>query len=241
LSDARLDTAILSVGATEQCGPHLPLHLDTLVADYYARAYGEALDAYVTPTLPFNTSEEHASFTGTISLRPDTLMRVLGEVVAGLRAQGFRKQVLASGHGGAYWVGPFIKAINAHYTDIIVIPAHQGADVIWREEVERAGLGERDDIHGGALSRALALFLAPDSVTEGDYGVAVPEDMKAYMDYCAWDRFTPDGSWGRYTSADATVATAEAGRQLLTSFVRRQGEHLKKHLEEACRIKGLTP
>jgi len=195
----------------------------------------------VTPTLPFNTSEEHASFTGTISLRPDTMMRVLGEIVTGLRAQGFRKQVLASGHGGAYWVGPFIKEVNARYADIIVIPAYHGADAIWREEVERAGLGGRDEIHGGALSRALALFLAPDSVTDGDYGVAVPEEMKAYMDYCAWDWFTPDGSWGRYTSADAAIATAEAGRQFLTSFVRRQGEHLTKHLAEACRIKGLTP
>ncbi len=35
-------------------------------------------------------------------------MLVLGEIVAGPRAQGFRKQVLASGHGEAYWVGPFI-------------------------------------------------------------------------------------------------------------------------------------
>ncbi len=61
LSDAGIDTAIIPVGATEQCGPHLPLHLDTLVADYYARAYGEILHAYVLPTLPFNTSEEHAS------------------------------------------------------------------------------------------------------------------------------------------------------------------------------------
>ncbi len=69
-----------------------------------------------------------------------------------------------------------------------------------------------------ALSRALALFLAPDSVTDGDYGVAAPEAMKAYMDYCSWDRFTPDGSWRRYTSADAAVATAEAGRQFLTSL-----------------------
>jgi len=50
----------------------------------------------------------------------------------------------------------------------------------------------------------------------------------------------PGGSWGRYTSADAAVVTAEAGRQFLTSFVRRQGEHLKKHLDEACRIRGLT-
>jgi creatinine amidohydrolase len=199
------------------------------------------LRAYVTPTLPFTTSEEHASFTGTITLRPGTMMLVLEEIVTGLRAQGFRKQVLVCGHGGAYWVGPFIKQINAQYEDIIVVPTHQGADAIWQEEVERAGLGGRGEIHGGALSRALALFLAPESVTDGAYGLRVPEGMEAYMDYVTWDKITPDGSWGRFTSEEADVATAEAGRQLLTSFVRRQGAHLQKHLEEACRIKGIAP
>jgi creatinine amidohydrolase len=39
LSDAGLDTAIVSVGATERCGPTLPMNLDTLLAGYYARAW----------------------------------------------------------------------------------------------------------------------------------------------------------------------------------------------------------
>ena len=86
-SDAGIDTAILGVGATEQCGPYLPLNIDTLVAGYYARAWGEVLGAYVLPTMPFNTSEEHASFKGTVSLSPSTMMLVLEEVVDGLRTQ----------------------------------------------------------------------------------------------------------------------------------------------------------
>ena len=52
---------------------------------------GETLGAYVLPTLPFNTSEEHASFRGTVTLSPATVMLVLEEVVAGLRQQGFTK------------------------------------------------------------------------------------------------------------------------------------------------------
>jgi creatinine amidohydrolase len=86
VSEAGIDSAIISVGATEQCGPNLPLHLDILVAEYSARAWGEVLGAYVLPTLPFNASEEHASFKGTISLSPATMMRMLEEVVEGLRA-----------------------------------------------------------------------------------------------------------------------------------------------------------
>ena len=38
LSDAGIGTAVLSVGFTEQCGPHLHLNIDTLVAEYHARA-----------------------------------------------------------------------------------------------------------------------------------------------------------------------------------------------------------
>ncbi|MBB3132239.1 creatinine amidohydrolase/Fe(II)-dependent formamide hydrolase-like protein [Paenibacillus rhizosphaerae] len=62
ISSSGVDTAILSVGATEQFGPYLPMHLDTLIAELYAIAYGRQLNAYVLPTIPFNTSEEHANF-----------------------------------------------------------------------------------------------------------------------------------------------------------------------------------
>ncbi|MDP8949281.1 MAG: creatininase family protein [Actinomycetota bacterium] len=58
LSDAHVDTAIISVGATEQCGPRLLLHLDSLLAGYYARAWGEALGVFVLPTLCYSTSED---------------------------------------------------------------------------------------------------------------------------------------------------------------------------------------
>ena len=240
LSDAGIDTAIVSVGATEQCGPHLPLHVDTLVAEYYARAWGEVLNAYVLPTMPFNTSEEHASFRGTVSLRPKTLIQVIEEVVAGLREQGFRKQVLTAGHGGSLWLGVFLKHINRLFGDIVVVDAHRGAGPVWEEALRRAGLASRGEVHGGALSRALALYLTPTSVTEGAYGGRVSEHLRAYADYVGWERIVPDGSWGSYDPAeDGGVATAEAGRTLLEHFVREQGERLKEHLKEACHIKGI--
>jgi creatinine amidohydrolase len=125
ISESGTDTAIVSVGATEQCGPHLPLNLDTLLAGYYARAWGEVLGAYVLPTMPFNTSEEHASFKGTVSLSPAMLM--LEEIVEGLRDQGFRKQVLTVGHGGSLWLGAFVKHVNRRLEDIVLVDAHRGA------------------------------------------------------------------------------------------------------------------
>lgn len=239
LSESSSDTAIISVGSTEQCGPCLPLHLDTLVAEYFAHAWGELLEAYVLPTLPFNTAEEHSSFRGTITLRPETVMAVLGEIVADLREYGFRKQVLTVGHGGSYWRAPFLKDINRRFSDIVLLDAHQGGDAVWEEALERAGLGGRNELHGGAQSRALALFLAPDCVLEGDFGRAVPGPMTQYADYVTWDRITTDGSWGKYSSADALIATADAGRRLLEHFVRVQGLRLKTRLAEAARLKRI--
>jgi creatinine amidohydrolase len=240
LSDAGIDTAILSVGATEQCGPHLPLNIDTLVAEYYARAWGEVLGAYVLPTMPFNTSEEHASFGGTVSLSPSTMMLVLEEVVDGLRAQGYRKQVLTVGHGGALWVGAFVKHVNRRFGDVVVVDAHREAAPVWEQALRKSGMAGRGEVHGGALSRALALYLAPRAVKEGAYGTRVPERMEAFADYVGWERFAPDGSWGRYEpEADDAVATAEVGRILLEHFVKEQGGRLKEHLEEACRLKSI--
>lgn len=239
LADAGIDTAVISVGSTEQCGPCLPLHIDTLVAEYFARAFGERLNAYVLPTLPFNTAEEHASFTGTVTLRPSTVMLVLEEIVAGLRSQGFRKQVLTCGHGGSYWLTAFIKHINRQFQDIVVVNAHQGGAGVWEEGRAHAGLAGRGEVHGGAESRALALYLAPDCVLPGAFGSAIPEDEQSYMDYMSWNKITPDGSWGEYTESDATIATAEAGRALLEYFVAKQGTWLAAHLVGACKRKGI--
>ncbi|MDE2815548.1 MAG: creatininase family protein [Chloroflexota bacterium] len=239
LADAGVDTAVISVGSTEQCGPCLPLHIDTLVAEYFARAFGERLNAYVLPTLPFNTAEEHASFTGTVTLRPSTVMLVLEEIVAGLRTQGFRKQVLTCGHGGSYWLAAFIKQINRQFADIVVVNAHQGGANVWEEARAHAGLAGRGEVHGGAESRALALYLAPDCVLPGAFGRAIPEDERAYMDYMTWEKIAPDGSWGAYAESDAEVATAEAGRALLEYFIAHQGTWLAEHLTGACKRKGI--
>src|SRR5919199_2643019 len=115
-----------------------------------------------------------------------------------------------------------------------------GAGPVWEEALRRTGLAGRGAGHSGAVSRALALYLAPGSVTEGAYGEQIPERLRAYADYVGWERIVPDGSWGSYDPAeDSGVATAEAGRTLLEYFVREQGERLKEHLKGACHIKGI--
>lgn len=239
LVNSGVDRAIISVGSTEQCGPYLPFHLDTLLAQYFAEAWGQVLGAYVLPTLPFNTAEEHSNFKGTITLRPQTVMLVLEEIVHVLRKQGFNKQVLTVGHGGSWWMDAFIKDINWKYDDIILVNAHAGADPVWQEALEVAGLPKRD-IHGGVVSKAIASYLVPDDVQDGEFGKNVDDTLLEYNGYMTWESITEDGSWGRYSHDDFELATAEAGKKLLTYFTEHHSKQLKEHFARAWRLKGIA-
>lgn len=172
-------------------------------------------------------------------MQPTTVMLILEELVTGLREQGFVKQVLTTGHGGSYWKSSFIKNINSRYKDIVVIDAHFEAGPVWAEALQRAGLEDHGEIHGGAVSRALALYLAPECVQEGEFGTDVPDQLRAYTDYGVWAAIAPDGSWGRFRSEDTETATSEAGRTLLEYFVAQQSERLKQQLFQACQLKGV--
>ena len=239
LANPALDTAIISVGATEQCGPCLSLQIDTLVAQYFARHWGQVLDAYVLPTLPFNTSEEHTDFRGTVSVTPTVLMEMLEEIAAGLRNQGFRKQVLTCGHVGSYWASAFINHINHRFDDIILVNAHVDAAKTWKAALEKAGLAGRNEIHGGLTSKCIALYLYPETVREGGFGSKIEPSLTAYIDYGVWHRVAQDGCWGQVEGDENPEDLNQQDKTLLETFVNVQGQYLKGHLNEACRLKGI--
>jgi len=239
LADKGVDTVIISTGATEQCGPFLPFHIDILVAQFFASHWGKILNAYVLPTLPFNTSEEHATFKGTVSVSPPVMFSILEEVVECMRKQGFHKQVLTGGHGGAYWSNAFIKYINHKYDDTILVDAHTSASQNWEEALRRAGISGRNEIHGGMVSKCIASFLCPDSVRKGAYGSEIDQKLNDYINYGVWHKVAKDGSWGVLRESEDDESLREKGRILLETFVELQGEFLKGHFAEACRLKGI--
>src|SRR5205807_8202470 len=101
--DAGRTTVVVSCGAVEQHGPHLPLFMDaehgTALAIGVARSLGDALAA---PTVRIGCSEHHMSFPGTISLEAATLEAVLRDYCTSLARHGFRRLCVIPSHGGNF-------------------------------------------------------------------------------------------------------------------------------------------
>ncbi len=98
-----VDVALLPVGAIEQHGPHLPLDVDAWDADYLCRRVAESCSAprpLVLPLVPYGVSYHHDDFSGTLSIGPDTLSRLVYEIGMSAARNGISKLVIINGHGG---------------------------------------------------------------------------------------------------------------------------------------------
>lgn len=95
--------ALLPIGAMEAHGPHLPLNTDVIIAQGMARSAGLKLAArgqasVCLEALAYTTAPFARAFPGTISLRPETLEALLGDILGQLLAQGFAQIALCNAH-----------------------------------------------------------------------------------------------------------------------------------------------
>jgi creatinine amidohydrolase len=94
------DIALLPIGSTEQHGPAGPLGVDSYAAIALAEDAAAQTGIVTTPPLWFGDSPHHLAFPGTISLRSETLVAVVKDIVHSLARNGFRKFVIVNGHKG---------------------------------------------------------------------------------------------------------------------------------------------
>jgi creatinine amidohydrolase len=91
---------LLPIGSTELEGLHLPLGVDTIVAEGVCKNLAGERGVLIGPTLPVGYSKWFNPFPGTISLEQDTLNRVLREYCGCLIKQGIKRLVFLNAHRG---------------------------------------------------------------------------------------------------------------------------------------------
>jgi len=165
--------AVIPVAAIEQHGPHLPLGVDTMLADGVVAAALPHLpiDAKVLflPTQAVGFSPEHARFPGTLTLKSETIIRLWTEIGESVAAAGIRKLLLFNTHGGQVSVMDLVARDLRARLDLLVYSASWFnlplLDADGRDVNESFGAGEqRFGIHGGDIETSMMLALAPEQV-----------------------------------------------------------------------------
>lgn len=93
------DRCVLPIGSTEQHG-YLSLAVDLILAEKVASEAAAPLGVPVFPVIPYGIAPYFASYPGSISLRVETLLAVVRDVIASVRRSGFRRILIVNGHGG---------------------------------------------------------------------------------------------------------------------------------------------
>jgi creatinine amidohydrolase len=96
---ARDDRIVLPLGSTEQHA-YLSLGTDSILAERVSVEAAEPLGVPVLPALPYGLTPYFAAYAGSPSLRVDTFLAVLRDLLDSLHGQGFRRILLVNGHGG---------------------------------------------------------------------------------------------------------------------------------------------
>jgi creatinine amidohydrolase len=91
--------AVLPLGSTEQHA-HLSLGTDAILAERVAVEAAEPLGVPVFPALAYGISPYFRAYPGSISLRVDTYLAVVRDVLDSLAGSGFQRILVVNGHGG---------------------------------------------------------------------------------------------------------------------------------------------
>ena len=113
--DKYLETSkaiLIPIGSTEQHGPNGLLGTDALCPEIIGKRAGDEGGILVGPTFNVGQAQHHMAFSGTITLRPSTMIAAMMDWAQSLARHGFERLYWLNGHGGN------IHTINAAFSEI---------------------------------------------------------------------------------------------------------------------------
>ena len=102
------DRAVLPIGSTEQHS-HLSLSVDSILSERVAIEAAEPLGVPVFPVFSYGVTPYFLAFPGTVSLKVETHLAVVRDILDSLAGSGFRRILIVNGHGGNNAVRQFAQ------------------------------------------------------------------------------------------------------------------------------------
>jgi creatinine amidohydrolase len=227
--DKYLETSkaiLVPIGSTEQHGPNGLLGTDALCPEIIGKRAGDESGILVGPTFNVGQAQHHMAFSGTITLRPSTMIAAMIDWTQSLRRHGFERLYWFNGHGGN------INTINAAFSEIYHGITFNEANAGSNRAPLRCMLRNWWELSGvGELSKQLfpvgeGSHATPSEVSVTYYGY--PEAVKRVemtpkiapngpiLDAEDYRRRFPDGRIG----SDPSQASIEAGEKLVNAAVK---------------------
>ena len=227
---------ILPIGSTEQHGPNGLIGTDAICPEVVAKGLGEAADAMVAPTISVGIAQHHLGFSGSMCLRPSTLIAIMRDFVMSLAKHGFDRFFFLNGHGGN--IATIHAAFAEIYSDIsleawdnkrpIRLTSRNWWDGKGVNQLGKTLYGDDEGEHATCSEVSLTQFAYPEAIKNVNFESRAPA-YSGIHDADDYRRRYPDGRIGSLPS----LSTPEHGRQFYETAVKELAVTYQKFLDEA--------
>lgn len=210
---------LVPLGSTEQHGPAGLIGTDAICPEVIGRAVADREGILVAPAVAYGNAQHHLGFAGTISLRPSTLVAVIGDLLDSLSSQGFDRVLLLNGHGGN--IAPAHTAIAESQAAVTLdgaVPLRCELVNWWEgpavSRLLRELFGDDDGEHGTCGEVSLTWHADPGAVRSVE-GLTKAPAFTGIFDAADYRRRYPDGRIG----SNPALYSAKAGAEILAAAV----------------------
>lgn len=222
---AKSKAILIPIGSTEQHGPNGLLGTDALCPEIIGRRAGDEGGILVGPTFNVGQAQHHMAFSGTITLRPSTMIAAMFDWAQSLTRHGFERLYWLNGHGGN------IATINAAFSEIyhgVTFGKDQGSNrppvrCMLRNWWELPGVGELcrqlfpvgEGSHATPSEVSVTYFGYPEAQKKVEMAPRIAPTGPIF-DAEDYRRRFPDGRIG----SDPSQASVEAGAKIVSAAVK---------------------
>ena len=192
---------VLPIGSTEQHGPHLPLGVDSYIAEDIAKHLAKLTDIIIAPTITYGYKSKPLSgggplFKGTIDLNGETLIHLVTDILCEFARDGFNKIFIENAHFEnqafieeamdlATAQFPKLKVVQSNWWDVL---DQKTVDEIFKD-VPFPGWALE---HAAITETSLMMYLEPDLVRTELMPTEVKAQALPYSVYPARHDLVPD-------------------------------------------------